>query len=127
MTKKKSKPSEQVWTYKVKVVPVRSPTKWTAGEWEKDKEALGGYRFTGEPQQELLGYQPVMMAYCNDELIGICESIPNGFNTAAHIHETEQAAWDYLEEYKKHSKKSVEVGNTFVPFVNSYLPGEVVE
>ena len=74
MQKKKTEPKENTFTYRVKVIPVRTPTKWTHGEWEKNKEALGGYEFTGKAENKLLGYKPVMMAYLNGTEHGIAGS-----------------------------------------------------
>lgn len=114
--KKTAKPSEQVWTYKVKIVPVRSPTKWTAGKWEKDKEALGGYQFTDEPQNELLGYQPVMVAFLDGTEHGIAQSLGGEFATA-----------EEAENHVSHYHSEIKAGNMFKPAYGGLLPGEVVE
>ena len=110
MTKKKT---ETTFTYRVKVVPVRTPTKWTVGEWEKNKEAIGGFEFTGEPQNELLGYTPIMMAYLNGVEYGLAESLGDTFP------DEEKA----LEHYYPHIK----IGNQFAPKYQGLLPGGIVE
>lgn len=127
MAKKKKATNEDVYTYRIVVSEVHSPTKWKTGEWVKNKEALGGYEFTGETVADLLGYQLIIMAYCNDQSIGICESIPNGFQTSKKIHKTEQEAWDYLETYKKLYKSDLNIGDVFTPFVSRFVPGKIVE
>lgn len=127
MAKKKKTIDEDVYTYRIVVSAVHSPTKWKAGEWVKNKEALGGFEFTGEAVADLLGYQLNIMAFCNDKPIGICESIPNGFQTGKKIHETEQAAWEYLETYKNQYKPNLNIGDVFSPFVSRFAPGEIVE
>jgi hypothetical protein len=115
MTKKKTEPTENTFTYRIKVVPVRTPTKWTAGEWEKNKEALGEFEFTGKAQNELLGYQPVMMAYLNGEKYGIAQGLGG-------VHENETAALEYVANHY-----SDKVGNQFKPDNQMFLAGEIVE
>ena len=116
MTKKKTETIENTFTYRVKVVPARTPTKWTAGEWEKNKEALGEFEFTGKAQNELLGYQPVMMAYLNGEKYGIAQGLGG-------VHENETAALNHVKYHYPHIK----TGNQFKPDYQGLLPGEIVE
>lgn len=113
MTKKKTKTT---FTYRVKVIPVRTPTKWTAGEWEKNKEALGGYEFAGEAQNELLGYEPVMMTCLNGVEHGIAESLGGVFPD-------EKEALEHVASYYPHIK----TGNQFAPKYQGLLAGEIVE
>lgn len=114
MTKKKTE-LENTWTYLVKVIPVRSPTKWTQGEWEKNKESLGGYEFTGKVENELLGYEPVMMAYLNGVEHGISESLGG-------IFPNKEKALEHVASYYPHIK----AGNQFAPKYQGLLPGEIV-
>lgn len=116
MTKKKVETIENTFTYRVKVVPVRTPTKWTAGEWEKNKEALGGYEFTGKAQNELLGYQPVMIAYLNGVEHGPAESLGGVFPD-------EEKALEHVVNHYPHIK----TGNQFKPDYQGLLMGEIVE
>lgn len=116
MTKKKTELTENTFTYRVKVVPVRTPTRWAAGEWKQNKEALGGYEFTGKAENELLGYQPVMMAYLNGALHGLAESLGDVFPD-------EKEALEHVAHYYPH----VKVGNRFAPKYQGLLPGEIVE
>lgn len=113
MTKKKT---ETTFTYRVKVVPVRTPAKWTAGEWEKNKEALGGYEFTGKAENELLGYEPVMMAYLNGVEHGISESLGG-------IFPNEEKALEHVANYHP----DIKIGNNFAPKYQGLPQGEIVE
>lgn len=129
MPRKKKQSKEGIFTYKIKVVPVFSPSQWEKGEWVKNKKSIGGYEFTGVEIREQLGHQVVVHAYCNDENLGICETIPNGYRTEKKIHATENEAWNYFEQYKKihFSDGSLDVGGTFKPFIDRFKAGEIVE
>jgi len=107
----KKKKENPVFTYKVAIVPVRTPTKWTAGEWEKDKEAMSGATYTGLPEQELLGYQPVMMAYLDGKKYGIAQGLGDVFPN------------------EKEALKSIDfqIGKQFNPRNQMFLAGEIVE
>lgn len=104
-----------VYTYQAKVVKAFSPTQWGVGEWVKNKEAIGGYEFTGEVKSELLGYQLVMMVYCNNEVIGVCERL------SEKIYKTEEEAKDRLNDYLAGN-----AGVMFNPASTQYKIGMIV-
>lgn len=112
----KKKKENPVFTYKVVVLPVYSPTKWAKGEWEKDKEAIGEAIYTGLPERELQGYQPVMMAYLDGKKYGIAQGLGGTFPD-------ETAALGHVAHYYP----NIKIGNQFKPDYQGLLAGEIVE
>lgn len=103
------------YTYRAIVAKAFSPTQWGEGEWVKNKEAIGGYEFTGEVQSELLGYQLMMMVYCNDEVIGACERL------SSKTYKTEKEATGDLNNYL-----AANAGSMFNPTSTQYKTGMIV-
>lgn len=128
MAKKVKTTDEDVYTYHIVVSAVHPPTKWKAGEWKQNKEALGGFEFTGEAVADLLGYQLAVIAYCNDEQIGICDFIPQYAQHMGHkVFESGQEAWEYLDKYNRANNWKLNVGDIFTSPIAKYKSGEIVE
>ena len=101
--------------YQVRLATVRTPFKWGKGEWEKDEESLGGYKFTGKDLSEFKGYRLCIIAIAPDGKEKIIESIPRYGEV---LFDNVDDAREYVESgvYASEHNPTIKFGQEFTPF-----------
>jgi len=95
--------------YHIEIVKTYKPCRWGSGEWVKDDESLGGYRFTGKEYREFLGYQGALVMYVNGWRRCIIERVPK---STEHIHRTKESAISHIL-----GRKHLSEGQLYSPFI----------